>query len=131
MALTSGGEGYAVALKRFIALLGGWLPPAEYPAWTLPWWWLVLAAWVGVVALLPGARFLFPLLLGGLVPLLRGMLFGVDSGTVLTATPFISIYAAYGVWRVVTARQSSGTWAALAVVLLLAILVHLGVRGWS
>lgn len=131
LALAAGGEGYAAAGKRFVALLGGWLPPAEYPEWTLPWWWLVLGAWVGVVALVPGARFLFPLLLGGLVPLLRGMMFGVDSGTVLTATPFICIYAAYGVWRVATARRSSATWLALATVLFLAILLHFGVRGWS
>jgi hypothetical protein len=59
------------------------------------------------------------------------MMFGVDSGTVLTATPFICIYAAYGVWRVATARRSSATWLALATVLFLAILVHFGVRGWS
>jgi hypothetical protein len=131
LALDSGGAGWGGAAKRFVALLGGWLPEHESPNPGIAWWWLTLAAWVGVVALLPGTRFLFPLLLGGLIPLLRGMFGGVDPGTALSATPFVCLYAGYGVWRVVTGRRSPVTWIATAIVLLVAALVHASVRGWS
>lgn len=131
LGLGAGGPGWRATGRRLVALVGGWLPPVEQPAWALPWWWLTLCAWVGVVALLPGTRFLFPLLLGGLVPLLRGMLYGVDPGTVVMATPFICLYAGYGVWRVFTGRRSLLTWVMLPVALLLAMLVHFSVRGWS
>lgn len=131
LALDSGASGWSAAWRRFAALLGGWLPEVEQSGTGLPWWWLILAAWVGVVALLPGTRFLLPLLLGGLIPLLRGMFHGVDPGTALSATPFICLYAAYGVWRGVTGRRSPITWIVSAVVLLLALIVHSSVRGWS
>lgn len=130
LAFGSGGEGWSAAWRRFAALLGGWLPPGQSDL-GLSWWWLILAAWVGVVALLPGTRFLAPLLLGGLIPLVRGMLYGVDPGTAVSATPFICLYAGYGVWRVVTGWRSPVTWVATAVVVLVAILVHFSVRGWS
>jgi hypothetical protein len=130
LALESGGEGWGAAWRRFAAPLGGWLPEAESSG-ALPWWWLTVAAWVGVVALLPGTRFLFPLLLGGFIPLLRGMFGGVDPGTAVSATPFVCLYAGYGVWRVVTGRRSPVTWAATAAVLAVALLVHWSVRGWS
>lgn len=124
------GPGWGAMGRRLVALVGGWLPPVEDPAWVLPWWWLTLCAWMGVVALIPGIRFNFPLLLGGLVPLLRGMCFGLDPGTALMATPFVCLYAGYGIWRVVTGRRSLITWMVLPVVFLVAVLVHLSVRGW-
>jgi hypothetical protein len=129
--MESGGEGWSGAWRRFAALIGGWSPEEELSETGLQWWWVVVAAWVGVVALLPGTRFLFPLLLGGLIPLLRGMFSGVDPGTAVSATPFICLYAGYGVWRVVTGRRSSVTWIATSAVLSVALLVHWSVRGWS
>jgi len=131
LGLESGAPAWQGVLRRMVALVGGWLPPVEEPGWVLPWWWLTLCASLGVVALLPGVRFLFPLLLGGLVPLLRGMIYGVDPGTVLMATPFICLYAGYGVWRIGTGWRSAVTWIALPIVLILAFVVHFSVRGWS
>lgn len=131
LAFESGSEGWSASWRRFAALLGGWLPEADQSDMGLPWWWLILAAWVGVVALVPGTRFLAPLLLGGLIPLIRGMLYGVDPGTAVSATPFICLYAGYGLWRVVTGRRSSVTWIVSAIVLLVALIVHSSVRGWS
>lgn len=125
-----GAAGWRAMGRRFVALGGGWLPPAESPDWALRWWGLTVLGWMGVVALLPGTRFLFPLLLGGLVPFARGMIYGVDPGTALAATPFICLYAGYGVWRMATGWRSMVTWIVLPLVLAVSLLVHFGVRGW-
>ena len=125
-----GAAGWRAMGRRLVALAGGWLPPTESPDWALRWWGLTVLGWMGVVALLPGTRFLFPLLLGGLVPLVRGMIYGVDPGTALTATPFICLYAGYGVWRMATGWRSMVTWVVLPVVFAVALLVHFSVRGW-
>lgn len=127
----NGAAGWRGMGRRFVGLLGGWLPPIDSPGWSLRWWGLTVLGWMGVVALLPGTRFLFPLLLGGTVPLIRGILYGVDPGTALAATPFICLYAGYGVWRVATGWRSAVTWVVLPAVLVLALLVHFSVRGWS
>lgn len=129
--LAAGPSAWWAVARRGIALVGGWLPRDVAPAWTLPWWVLVVLAWGGTVALVPGTRFLFPLLLGGLVALARGMLYGVDPGTAVAATPFVCLYAAYGIWRGATGWRSAITWAVLPPVLLVALLVHLAVRGWG
>ncbi len=126
-----GAAGWRAMGRRLVALAGGWLPPTESPDWALRWWGLTVLGWMGVVALLPGTRFLFPILLGGLVPLIRGMIYGVDPGTALTATPFICLYAGYGVWRVATGWRSMVTWIVLAAVLTIALLVHFSVLGWN
>lgn len=123
--------GWKAMIRRFVALGGGWLPPAESPDWTIRWWGLSLIAWTGLVALLPGVRFLLPLILGGLIPLIRGMVYGVDPGTALTATPFVCLYAGYGIWRIATGRRSLVTWILLPGVLGVALLFHYSVRGWS
>jgi hypothetical protein len=130
-ALASGPQGWSVMMRRGLALVGGWLPHESVPAWVLPWPVVAVLGWAGIVALVPGTRFLFPLLFGGLIALLRGMLYGVEPGVVLAATPFVCLYAANGVWRAATGWRSPITWIVLPSVLLAATALHLLVRTWS
>lgn len=126
-----GGQGWRTGVRRFVATIGGWVPPQRFEVLAVPWAAVVLLAWCGIFAMLPAARQLFPLLLGGLVPLLQGMVLGVDSGTLLIASPFVCLYAGYALWRLWTGRRWALTWAVVPVVIGIALLVHLGVRGWA
>lgn len=130
-ATDDGGRGWAAALKRFVAAAGGWTPPARFEVLALPWLIVVLFAWCGVVAMLPSARQFFPLLLGGAVPILQGMVLGIDTGTLLAASPFVSLYAGYAMWRVWTGRRWMLTWVVVPAVLAVALAVHFVVRDWS
>lgn len=130
-AAPAGGAGWKAVFRRPVAALGGWVHPEREPVIAVPWAFVVLFAWIGVVALLPGLRQLFPLLLGGLVPLAQGSLLGLSTGTMLAASPFVCLYAGYGIWRIWTGRRAAITWWVAPVVLLLAVLLHLSVRSWA
>ena len=126
-----GGRGFRATGRRVVAVVGGWRAPDTGEVIAVPWVLVVLLAWVGVVALLPATRQLFPLLVGGIVPLLQASIFGVDQGVVVAGAPFVCLYAGYGAWRIWTGRKWALTWAVAPAVLLLALLLHLLVRGWS
>lgn len=125
------GAGWQSVVRRPLAALGGWAPHAREPVMALPWFVIVLFAWIGVTALLPGLRQLFPLVLGGLVPLAQGTALGVSTGTLLSASPFVCLYAGYGIWRIWTGRRATITWMVAPVALLLALLAHWAVRSWA
>jgi len=129
-ASAEGGKGWGAGFRRVIATIGGWVPPQRLEVLAVPWAAVVVLAWCGVVAMLPAARQLFPLLLGGTIPLLQGMVFGVSSGTLLIASPFVCLYAGYALWRLWTARRWVLTWVVVPVVVGIALIVHLAVRGW-
>ena len=126
-----GGEGWQAAFRRLVATIGGWTPPQRFEVLAVPWFVVVVLAWAGIFAMLPAARQLFPLLLGGIIPLLQGMVLGVDTSTLLIASPFVCLYAGYALWRLWTGRRWTLTWVVVPVVLGLALLVHLAVRGWA
>lgn len=125
------GQGWRAGLKRLVATIGGWTPPQRFDVLAVPWVVVVLLSWCGVVAMLPAARQLFPLLLGGLIPVLQGMVLGVDAGTLLIASPFVCLYAGYALWRLWTGRRWALTWVVVPIVMGVALLVHLGVRDWA
>lgn len=130
-AAEDGAQGWRAAFRRSVATIGGWVPPQRFEVLAVPWAAVVFLAWCGIVAMLPAARQLFPLLLGGLIPLVQGMVLGVSTGTLLIASPFVCLYAGYALWRLWTGRQWLLTWIVVPVVIGIALIVHLAVRGWA
>ena len=131
VAAANGLQGWRAAFERAVAGIGGWVPPDRYHVLALPWFVVVVLAWCGVVALLPAFRQSFPLLLGGTIPLLQAMTMGIDSGTLLVASPFVCLYAGYALWRLWTGRRWALTWAVVPAVAGVAAVVHLVVRDWQ
>lgn len=126
-----GGAGWTRMVRRAVATVGGWSPPGIADVTGIPWFMIVLFAWAGVAALLPGMRQLFPLVLGGMVPVVQAMLLGIGSPTLLAASPFVCLYAGYGAWRMWDGRRSPLTWAIAPLALVLAGMLHLWVRDWT
>jgi hypothetical protein len=124
------GAGWRAVVRRPVAALGGWAHPEREAVIAIPWAFVVLFAWIGVAALVPGMRQLFPLMLGGFVPLALGAGLGLSTGTMLAASPFVCLYAGYGIWRIWTGRRAMITWVVAPVVLIVAVFLHLAVRFW-
>ncbi len=112
--------------RRVLAGLGGFVPQELGGTVGIPWEWIVVAAWIGGFALLPGIVQFFPLLLGGGLPLLSASLFGLQESVLLAASPFVCLYAGYGIWRLWVGRRSPVTWLAVPLLVGLALFVRWG-----